>query len=68
MSKKTRHFFCNIATKRVNGDVARFTTSRIQTCLATNQVAVGCEKFVAESREFFYFLRQNLYVLRVLPA
>ena len=56
MSKKTRHFFCNIATKRVGGDVARFTTSRIQTCLATNQVAVGCEKFVAESREFFYFL------------
>jgi len=46
--------FCNIAAKRVGGDVggdvARFTT-HIQTCLATNQVAVGCEKFVAESRE-----------------
>ena len=27
----------------VGGDVARFTTSRIQTCLATNQVAAGCE-------------------------
>ena len=52
----------------VGGDVARFTTSRIQTCLATNQVAEGCEKFVAESRELFYFLRQNLYALRVLPA
>ena len=31
----------------VGGDVARFTTSRIQTCLATNQVVEGCEKFVA---------------------
>ena len=51
----------------VGGDVARFTTTRIQTCLATNQVVEGCENLL-QKVELFYFLRQNLYVLRVLPA
>ena len=42
-----------------------------QTCFAAKQVVGGCrkQKVVAVSREkFFFFLQQNLYMLRVLPA
>ena len=46
----------------VGGDVAHFTTSRIQTCLATNQVVEGCEKFVAESRVVLLFATKSIRV------
>ena len=41
---------------------------RAQTCLATNQVVAGSRNVEAESRQYFYFLQQNLHKLRVLPA
>ena len=34
--------------------------------LAANQVYTSCEKVVPETREKFYFLHQNLSMLRVL--
>ena len=40
-----------------------------QTSLATNQrVVVGCKKNVAERREQFYSLQQNLYLLGVFTG
>ena len=63
---KTCNLFCNIATKRVE----------LKQCWAFYQSPsnLSCNKsgccrqlkVVAESREQFYFLQQNLYMLRVL--
>ena len=39
-----------------------------QTCLATNQVVVGCEKLLQNVEGLFYFLKQNLYMSYVLPV
>ena len=50
----------------VGGDVARFTTSRIQTLQQIRLWKVA--KNLLQKVELFYFLRQNLYVLRVLLA
>ena len=59
--------FWNIAAKWVqNSDFARFTTP--ESNLSCNKS--GCfrlKKVVAERREWFYFLPQHLYILRVLP-
>ena len=51
---------------RVEGYVARFFFSHVQAWLAIIQVVAGYKNVVAESREYFYFLQQNL--LPVLPA
>ena len=39
-----------------------------QTCLATIQVVAGWEKSCEGKQRVVYFLQQNLYMLRVLPA
>ena len=39
-----------------------------QTCLATNQFIVGCEKFLQNVEGGSTFLEQNLYMSCVLPA
>ena len=50
---------CDIAAKRVNSNVARFTTHE---CLnATNQVVAGCQMIFQKYR-VVHFLQQNLYI------
>ena len=64
---KTCNLFCNIAVKRV--EMRRCAFYQSPSNLSCNKS--GCcrvRKVVAESREWFYFLQQNLYMLRVLPA
>ena len=66
-AKKTCNLFCNIATKLV--EMRRCTFYQSPSNLSCNKS--GCcklRKVVAESRELFYFLHQNLYMLRVLRA
>ena len=50
--------FCNVAL---------FTT-HIQTSFATNQVVEVFEEWVEKVQSGYTFLKQRLYVLRVLPA
>ena len=38
-----------------------------QTCLAKNQVVAGLRNDEVENGQYFYFLQENLYKLRVLP-
>ena len=35
-----------------------------QTCLAANQDVAGCEKLLQSWEQFYFFLQQNLYMLR----
>ena len=37
-----------------------------QTCPSTNQVVAGCKKLLQKQKKVF-FLKQNLYMLHVLP-
>ena len=57
---ETCNLFCNIAEKRVEGKFCAFLTP-------TNQVRL-LQVVVAESREQFYLLQQNLYILRLFQA
>ena len=66
-AKKTCNLFCNIATKQV--EMRRCAFYQSPSNLSCNKS--GCcrvRKVVAESWEWFYFLHQNLYTLRVLRA
>ena len=35
-----------------------------QTCLTANQAVAGCEKLLQSREQFYFFLEQNLYMLR----
>ena len=59
-------FATNIPENELKTVVACFTT-RVQTCLATNQVLDGC-KHLLHKVEWFYFLKKHLYMLRDLTA
>ena len=65
-STNTCNLFCNIAENELKTVVACFTT-RVQTCLATNQVLDGC-KHLLQKVEWFYSLKKHLYMLRDLTA
>ena len=64
---KTCNLFCNIAVKRVEMRRCAFYQSP-SNMSCSKSVCCRVRKVVAESREWFYFLQQNLYTLRVLRA
>ena len=60
------NLFYTIAALRQNelkSDVARFTTTN-QTCLATIQVVVGCEKFLQNVESGSTFWIKSVHVVR----
>ena len=65
IKRKTRkcNLFCNIDTKKLNSGVARFTTCE-SNLSCSKSLCCRLRKVVAESREWFYFLKENLYMLR----
>ena len=63
--QKRSTLFSTLLLNKVNGEVASFTTH--ESNMSCNKS--GCcslRKVFAECRDWFYFLQQNLYMLRVL--
>ena len=67
-NKNVQHnLFAALLQNELKSNVEHFTTY-VQTCLAANEVAAGCENVLQKLESTFPFCKKNLYILRVLPA